>query len=200
MARFLNGLQFQWKKRPVQGNMYGFTAQGYGQINRYLFCFFLGLAAGTIMANYCYPSLTKEAGYYLNLLDRNVNLEQGKRVELFGQVLRQRMVEVWIAWLIGLTSYVVPLFCLLTAGAGFSMGFVLSVITVSKGLMGLPVFFMTLMPQALCYLPLWSILFLWSMQKERRFRLPAFFLLLLLAAAGSACEAWINPVFLKFVL
>lgn len=198
MAGFLNELKFRLSRRP--GGTFFPAARGAGPEDRYILCFFAGLAAGTILANFSYPSFAQEAVYYLGLLDRNVNLGQEERVQLFGQVLSQRALEVWIAWLVGLTVYAVPLFCLLTAGIGFSMGFVLSVITVQKGLMGLPVFFMTVMPQALCYLPLWGILLLWAMQKGRRFRIPAFLLILVLAAAGSACEAWFNPVFLKLVL
>ena len=97
-------------------------------------------------------------------------------------------------------AHALPLFCIFTVLAGFSMGFVLSVITVQKGLMGLPVFLMTVMPQCLCYLPVFGILLFWGVQKGRRFRIPAFLLLLLLTAAGSALEAWVNPAFLKFVL
>ncbi len=166
----------------------------------YLICFFIGLTAGTVMANLWYSSFADEAGYYLGLLNRNVNLGKDERMQLFGQVVSQRVMEVWIIWLIGMTAYALPLFCTFMGLAGFSMGFVLSVITVQKGLMGLPIFFMTIMPQSLCYLPVFGILLFWGIQKERRFRIPALILLLLLTAAGSAFEAWINPFFLKFVL
>ncbi|WP_394523163.1 stage II sporulation protein M [Lacrimispora sp. JR3] len=166
----------------------------------FLLCFFAGLFAGTVMANFWYSSFADEAGYYLGLLNRNMNLTKDERMELFGQVLSQRMMEVWIIWLVGMTAYALPLFGIFTAGAGFSMGFVVSVITVQKGLMGLPVFLMTVMPQCLCYLPVFSILLFWGVQKERRFRIPGFLLLLLLTSAGSALEAWINPIFLKYVL
>lgn len=200
MASLFRTLRFRLRRRPGPGAMYASLERNLGAEDRCLICFFAGLIAGTVMANFWYPSFMEEAGYYLGLLDRNMNLDKGQRVQLFYQVFRQRGIEVGVAWLIGLTAYAAPLFCLLTAGIGFSMGFVLSVITVQKGLMGLPVFFMTVMPQGLCYLPLWSILLLWGMQKERRFRVTAFLLLLFLAALGSACEAWINPFFLKMVL
>lgn len=166
----------------------------------YLICFFIGLTAGTVMANFWYSSFSDEAVYYLGLLNRNVDLGKGERMQLFGQVLSQRLMEVWIIWLIGMTAYALPLFCAFMTMAGFSMGFVLSVITVQKGLMGLPVFVMTVMPQCLFYLPVFGILLLLGLQKERRFRIPAFILLLLLTAAGSGLEAWINPFFLKSVL
>ena len=200
MASLFRTLRFRLKRRPGPGAMYASLERNLGAEDRCLICFFAGLIAGTVMANFWYPSFMEEAGYYLGLLDRNMNLDKGQRVQLFYQVFRQRGIEVGVAWLIGLTAYAAPLFCLLTAGIGFSMGFVLSVITVQKGLMGLPVFLMTVMPQGLCYLPLWSILLLWGMQKEGRFRVTAFLLLLFLAALGSACEAWINPFFLKMVL
>ncbi len=196
MTGFPGAIKF-WLKR--RGGRYLFVTGGIRPADRYLLCFFAGLIAGTFMANFWYPSLREEAGYYLSLLVTNVNLDKGERVQLFGQVFKQRIVEVWIAWLVGMTAYAVPLFCLFTAGIGFSMGAVLSVITVQKGLMGLPVFLLTVMPQALCYIPLWSILLLWVMQKGRRFRIPAFLLLLFLSAAGSACEAWVNPIFLKLL-
>ncbi len=168
--------------------------------DRYILCFLAGLVAGTAAANFWYPTFMEEAGYYLALLEGQVNLNQEERLGLFGQVLKQRAAEVWIAWLMGLTVYGTFLFCLLTAGMGFSMGVILSVITIQKGLMGLPVFLMSLMPQGLLYLPLWGILLFWGMQRGRRFRIPAFLLLLLLAALGSACEAWLNPFFLKLIL
>ena len=200
MDSLFHTLGFRLRKRLGPRGMYISLERNLRAEDRCLLCFFAGLIAGTVMANFWYPSFMEEAGYYLGLLDRNMNLDKGQRIQLFYQVLRQRGIEVGVAWLIGLTAYAVPLFCLLTTGIGFSMGFVLSVITVQKGLMGLPVFLMTVMPQGLCYIPLWSILLLWGMQKERRFRIPAFLLLLLLAALGSACEAWINPIFLKMVL
>lgn len=200
MDSLFHTLGFRLRRRLGPRGMYISLERNLRAEDRCLLCFFAGLIAGTVMANFWYPSFMEEAGYYLGLLDRNMNLDKGQRIQLFYQVLRQRGIEVGVAWLIGLTAYAVPLFCLLTAGIGFSMGFVLSVITVQKGLMGLPVFLMTVMPQGLCYIPLWSILLLWGVQKERRFRIPAFLLLLLLAALGSACEAWINPFFLKMVL
>lgn len=176
------------------------AARGFRTKDHYLVCFFLGLVAGTVIANFLYPSLREQAGFYFNLLDSNLHLNKGDRLLLFEQVLKQRLVEVWIAWLVGMTAYAFFLFCLFTAGIGFGMGFVLSIITVQKGLMGLPVFLMTLLPQVLVYIPLWCLLLFWGMQKKRHFRIAAFLLCLVFTIAGSACEAWINPFFLKIML
>lgn len=199
MEHFLRTFQYRYKKA---GPMKAYTASqpAIRREDRYLFCFFLGLIAGTITVNFFYSSFADEAGYYISLLDKNINLNHQESVSLFVQICRQRLIEAGIAWLIGMTVYAVPLFFLLTAGVGYSMGFILSVITVEKGLLGLPVFFMTIFPQSLFYLPIGLILFLWGEDKERRFRIPAFIMLLLLVVIGSALEAWINPLFLKIIL
>jgi stage II sporulation protein M len=198
MANLLNTLRIRFGRRTETNHMRTYRSTRAWDI--YLICFFIGLTAGTVMANFWYSSFSDEAVYYLGLLDRNVNLKSGDRMQLFGQVFSQRLMEVWIIWLIGMTAYALPLFCVFMSMAGISMGFVLSVITVQKGLMGLPVFVMTVMPQSLCYLPVFGILLMLGIQKERRFRIPAFILLLLLTAAGSGLEAWINPFFIKSVL
>lgn len=198
MASLLHNIKLCFHRRTEHNYMKVYRNSRIWDI--YLICFFIGLIAGTVMANLWYSSFSDEAGYYLGLLNRNIKLGKAERMQLFGQVLSQRLMEVWITWLIGMTAYALPLFCVFMSMAGVSMGFVLSVITVQKGLMGLPVFFMTVMPQSLCYLPVFGVLLFWGIQKERRFRILAFILLLLLTAAGSALEAWINPFFLKSVL
>lgn len=168
--------------------------------NLFLCCFFSGLLAGTAAANLLYPFMSGEAGYYLELLDGSFRLREEERLSLFWQILRQRLSEAGIAWLMGMTAYAVPFFCLASAALGLSAGLLLSVITVQKGILGLPFFLMTLFPQILCYLPLWGLLFLWVMNKQRRLSIPALFILALLAALGSACEAWLNPLFWGLVL
>lgn len=170
-----------------------------GAWQRYGFCFFAGLAAGTGAANFFYPWYAKEAAYYLELLGRNGTLRQEERLRLFWPVFRQRMVQVCVLWLCGLTAYGGILFSLFAFLLGFTTGFVLSVITAGKGLMGLPVFLMTLLPQIFCYLPVCLILLFWGMQRSRRGRIPIFLLILVLTVAGSGLEVWANPVFLKIV-
>lgn len=199
MEHFLRKYQYRYKRiKPIK--FYASSQFAVRREDRYLFCFFLGLIAGTIIVNFFYSSFANEAGYYLSLLDKNINLNHQESVSLFEQICRQRLIEAGIAWLIGMTVYAVPLFFLLTTGIGFSMGFILSVFTIQKGLLGLPVFLMTIFPQSLFYLPIGVILFLWGEDKERRFRIPAFLLLLLLVVLGSALEAWVNPLFLKIIL
>jgi hypothetical protein len=168
--------------------------------DHYLVCFFVGLIAGTVIANVLYPSFRKEAGFYFQLLDTNLHMGREERMVLFEQVVSQRLFEVGIAWLIGLTAYAFVLFCLFTAFIGFGMGFILSMITVQKGIMGIIIFLMTITPQILFYIPLWCLLLFCGVKKKRRFRILALFLLVLFTVVGSVCEAWLNPYFLRIVL
>ncbi|MCD7967948.1 MAG: stage II sporulation protein M, partial [Clostridiaceae bacterium] len=117
------------------------AAAGYGSSgNRFILFFFAGLLAGTAAANFLHASLSDQAGYYLNLLSHQSDLGRSEQLALFGDICRQRIIEVLIAWLIGLTAYAVPCFCVLSAGFGLSVGVVLSVMTGLKGILGLPFF------------------------------------------------------------
>ena len=199
MAGFLLRLR-SGRKRSALRNSYIPIKSGILADDWYLICFFIGMIAGTVIANFWYPSFENEAAYYMGLLDGNKIIDSHGSIGLFGQVLRQRLISVFTVWLFGLTAYAVFLYCLLTAGFGFSMGFVMSVITVQKGLMGLPFFFMTVMPQWCFYLPVWILLLYWGVQKKRRLKIAALLFILLLSVIGSALETWINPYFLKYIL
>lgn len=161
--------------------------------NQFLICFFAGLLTGTAAANILYASLNDQAGYYVSLLSRRSALGKGERLSLFGTVCRQRIIETLMAWLMGLTAYAVPCFCLLCFGAGLSIGLVLSVMTGQLGLMGLPFFVSSILPQALLYVPV-ACLFLWrSLRGGGGLKLAGLVPALLAVIAGSACEVWIGP-------
>jgi stage II sporulation protein M len=168
--------------------------------NVFLVCFFAGVLLGTIIANLLYSALTNQAGYYLGLLGQSTSLGKNEKMDLFIQICRQRIIEVVIIWGVGLTAYAIPCFCLLTGGLGLSMGVVLSVMTGQKGLLGLPVFIMTIIPQIFCYVPVICLLLMWGIRRNGKFRIPALLFLLLLVITGSACETWLNPFFLGFVM
>lgn len=166
--------------------------------NRFLICFFAGLLSGTAAANFFYASLNAQACYYLNLLSRRLTLGREERLSLFGTVCRQRIIETLVVWLMGLTAYAVPCFCLLCFGMGFSMGLLLSVMTGQMGLMGLPFFMASIMPQALCYVPGACLFLWWSVRGARGLKLAGLLLVLVAVIGGSACEVWANPLILRF--
>ena len=182
-----------FRKSPAAMPAVGYGSGG----NRFILFFFAGLLAGTAAANFLHASLSDQAGYYLNLLSHQSNLGRTEQLALFGDICRQRMIEVLIAWLIGLTAYAVPCFCVLSAGFGLSVGVVLSVMTGQKGILGLPFFLASVMPQAFLYVPVWCLLLMWGIRRNGRLRIPALLLVLAFVAAGSACEVWLNPYFLS---
>lgn len=193
-ARSGGYLPFRLRRR-TGGSGVAYRTTGDGG-SRFLLCFFVGILAGTAAANLLHASLSEQAGYYLNLLSHHEELNRTQQLALFGDICRQRVIEVMIAWLIGLTVYAVPCFCVLSAGFGLSVGVVLSVMTGQKGIMGLPFFLASVMPQALFYVPVWCLLLLWGIRRNGRLRIPALLLVLAFVAAGSACEVWLNPYFL----
>lgn len=194
MAILSRIMRFRWRTgaKPVRSARGQFHAA-----DRFLVCFFAGLLVGTAAANLFYPSLSDQAAYYLSLLEYNTVSGREAQLRLFGQIFRQRLIEVFIAWLIGLTAYAVPCFCLLSGGFGLSVGVVLSMMTGQKGLLGLPFFVTSVMPQAFFYVPAWCLLMLWGIRRGERLRIFALVLLLLFVAAGCASEVWLNPWFMS---
>lgn len=165
--------------------------------NLFLVCFFAGIIAGTVAANIFYPSLADEAAWYLGLLEHSQTAGREAQLRIFYQIMRQRLTEVLIAWLFGMTVYGLPCFCLLTGGFGLSVGVVLSVMTGQKGLNGLFLFAASVMPQALFYVPVWCLLILWGVRQGERLRIFALLLIFLFLVAGVASEVWLNPFFLR---
>lgn len=167
--------------------------------SQFLICFFAGLLAGTILANLLYASLSHQAGYYLNLLNRRPGLGKAEKLSLFKTVCRQRTIEALFAWFMSLTAYAVPCFCLLCFFLGLSIGAVLSVMTGQMGLMGLPFFVASMIPQVFCYIP--AVCFFLRRPARRAGKLKPAGILLVFSAviAGSACEVWLNPRVLETV-
>lgn len=165
----------------------------------FLLCFFAGILAGAIAANIFFPTLKDQAAYYVGLLQTAGIPDRKDIPALFAGIFRQRMVELLIAWLIGLTIYKTLCYSLLAGGFGLSLGVILSVMTALKGILGLPIFLLTVFPQMLFYLPAWALLILWGVGKYGRLRSFSFIFLLFLLAAGSGCEAWLNPYFLHLL-
>ncbi|WP_277409092.1 hypothetical protein [Lacrimispora xylanisolvens] len=93
MANYLLRLRQGLKRRALRGSY----IQVPGKVradDRYLVCFFIGLIAGTIIANFWYSSFENEAVYYLGLLNRSKSVNGQNGIGLFGEVLRQRLIQI----------------------------------------------------------------------------------------------------------
>ena len=61
---------------------------------------------------------------------------QPPSLELLAELLLKRSLGIGILWLLGMSLFAVPGFCLAAVYAGFSMAFLISSMTVQAGLMG----------------------------------------------------------------
>lgn len=167
--------------------------------DRLLIGFLLGVICGTAAANLMYQQIQDQAGYFAELMDLNLNLTVGEQKELFLYVCRQRVIQTLFAWLVGLTVFSVPCFCVLAAGCGMSVGVVLAITTCQRGLAGLLWYLMTLFPHYLIYVPVWCVLASWAGNKTGKIRLLPLCALLLLVLIGAGMEAFLNPYALKLL-
>lgn len=175
-----------WKKRFL--NSYQ---------DRLLLCFLGGVAAGTIIANLLSSELQSQIGYFDGYFWADQILSGAQKKQLYLYVLRQREAEILLAWFLTLTVFSKPGFCCLGAAAGGISAITISVLTGQCGLMGAALYLATLLPQWLLYAPVWLVLAVWAEKEEKKIRLPAIGLLLLVIAAGAAAEVYWNPYFLK---
>lgn len=160
---------------------------------RLLFCFLGGVIVGTVIANLLSSELRSQVGYFDALFLSGGVLNAAERKRLWIYVLRQRLLEVTGAWLVSLTTFASAGFQCLIALAGAGVGITVSVITLQKGMLGLPFYLATILPQWLFYIPVWLVLARWAGEDSRFIRWKAMVVLLALILLGTMSEVAINP-------
>ncbi len=162
-----------------------------------LFCFFSGILLGTVWVNRMGASLKEEitglAPLYWSVHNVKSSVSAGEMALLAGR----RFLAAGMIWLSGMTLFAVPGLCLAAAFTGFSLGFLISCMTVQAGIGGLALFLLSVFPQGIFFLPVGLILASWSLSSENRLHGAGFAVLLLLTAAGTAAELWINPLVMQ---
>ncbi len=161
-----------------------------------LCCLFCGAAAGTVLTNCLGRELIGQLGYISIELKNGLSMSQ--RRALWGFVARQRLAEFGLAALAGMTPFAAGCFAFLSFTAGVCCGLAVSVITLEKGVMGLPYYLLSLFPQGVLYLPVWAFMAVRAEKGLDRLRLRTWIFLTVLAGAGTLLEAYINPLFLRF--
>lgn len=169
-------------------------------------CFLLGILAGTAAGNWG-NARGEQAGTYRQA-DESREEMQGEwtafggnpwrrapgSMEKFLWLAKKRLGEGAFAWLLGVTVCSVPCFLVLAVYLGIVFGWMISWYTAELGLLGLPCFWLSCFPQALCYIPAW-FLFTWQgLEGKSRIHLVPSFLAALFLCAGAALEAYANPV------
>lgn len=178
----------------MKKSIFAFTYQ-----DRLWLCFLLGTIGGTIIANLLSRELQSQIGYFDTLFSSGQILSVQEKQRLWMYVARQRCIEVMVAWLVSLTVFSAAGFYGFAGLAGGSSAIVLSVITGQKGIMGLPFYLATILPQGILYILVWLVLAQWAGERARPIRIRAMGILLLLVVIGAALEVYINPVLIEIL-
>lgn len=167
--------------------------------DRLWLCFMAGVVVGTVIANLLGRELQSQIGYFDTLFSAGTALDRQERQQLWWFVARQRGMELIVAWLVSLTVFSAAGYYLIAGFAGGSLAVAVVVITLQKGILGLPFYVATVMPQAFCYVPVCLVLAAWAGEDSRKMHLGALGILLALTLAGAVSEVYINPWLLGFL-
>lgn len=157
--------------------------------------FFAGILAGTIWVGIMPEALKEQLGLWGR--DQAAGLYSSMDPVSMFRVFLRREVQAGFLWLIGMTAFSVPALFLTAAYGGFSIAALLSLTTVQAGLLGLPLFLATVLPQAFFYLPAAAILFLWGFEPFKKTHLAGFLVLSAVIALGAFAECFLNPILLR---
>lgn len=184
-----------------------------------LIVFVIGLVAGSLYANLMDNAKLKEIQNINNFFYEKYEAIKIDYIALLGTVLFSRVKMVVLIWVLGLTFLTMPVVYGITAYYGFSLGFILSISTMSFGMLGIVIGLSFLLPQYFIYTP--AIVFLMNhsvgvsnklyfvKQKGRNLDKPAkkqmlleyvliFFIVLFLIVLGSLLETFVNPKWVMF--
>lgn len=163
-----------------------------------LCCLFCGTAAGTILANFLGGQLRDLAGSFSRFPAGYGSLTAKQQRSLLGYTAGQRLSEFGIAALVGMTPLAAGGFAVTAFMAGAVCGLLIAALTFDRGLLGLPIFLLSVFPQWIFYLPVWVFMAVRAGEGLERLKLRAWFLLTALAAAGIFSEAYLNPLLPRF--
>lgn len=160
-------------------------------------CFFVGIAAGTVWVGVMPDSLKAQLGLF-----GQAQLSGTRPLvdpDLFLHIFLLREAQAGFLWLIGMTAFAVPAFLLTALYIGFSIAALLSLMTMQAGLLGLPVYLASVLPQAFLYLPAISVLFFWGFEPLKKTHLAGFIVLTVVIGLGAFAECFLNPLLLGAV-
>lgn len=151
-----------------------------------------GAILGTAAVNLAGDQLREQAGDLAGLLAGTGGPFGKGTWELLRAAAFQRAGETAVLWAAGRTASARLLCCLLAAYMGISISVILGVFTWENGLLGLPYYLVTVLPQSLFYIPLWTAL---AETAGRPFslRLRGICAGAVLLAAGVFCEGTVGP-------
>lgn len=150
-----------------------------------LLCFFLGILGGTAAALLFGQTAFKE-GFPTGR--EKLSGRGDFRFLGFWTVYIERAKMLLAGWMVSLSAYSKSFFGLFTLYIGMCISVSLSLLTMQKGIWGLPVFLWRTFPQSIAYLTAWSAVSVWAGSREKKLRFPAVLFLLFIVAAGAFFE------------
>lgn len=155
---------------------------------------------------------------YINLFFQKVNIDTINNNVVLKHSIINNIKFIFIIWVLGLTIIGIPFIMLLIFIKGFTIGFTVGFIVDELGFKGIIFSTISLLPQNIIIVPSFiiigvtaisfSILLLKSRNSLEKFSLlqqiagytVLIFIILLIVIVGCFVEAYISPVFMKFML
>lgn len=163
------------------------------------FCLLLSALAASLWFNSLPEELKEQLGglgqMWMNQPEYRIGAAEGAACSVF----LRRAGQAAVIWLAGMTPCSLPVLCLASSAAGFSMAAILSALTAETGVRALPLFLLAFFPQWIFYAPVAAVLFRWGLKEEKKVRAAAGLILLALLAAGAVSEVWLNPRWMLWV-
>ncbi|MCI8464890.1 MAG: stage II sporulation protein M [Lachnospiraceae bacterium] len=171
------------------------------------------LIVGTLVANWSGKHGQDGWNLYFSQMGEALKQESFAREKYFFYVLRLRLAEVSVLWLLSMTAFGAVSLWAALGWLGFTCGVRISLGTMVFGKTGILYFLCSILPQAVFYIP--AILLVGirgfqvyvfmrkqrSLGQYRRIRmgkdLLLLIILLLCLLPGIICECYINPLLLK---
>lgn len=164
-----------------------------------VFCFFIGLIAGTIWVNLMAEDLQGQLGTFgLAGLLKSTGGAPPSLAQVI-PVLVSREMAAGFLWLVGMTVFALPGLSMAAVYGGFSMAAVIALMTVEAGLLGLPIYLLSVFPQVLFYTPVIAVLFFWGLEPVKKAHMAGFIVLLFTVALGTIAETCISPYVLGLI-
>lgn len=169
----------------------------WGLFQDWIFLLFLaGSICGCVTANLLGGELLRQIGCFDSVynLDRNLGLKE--KGELWCYVLKRRITEFGLGSLVGMTAFASAASCGLAVCLGFGCGLLLSVFTMQYGWRGLAWFLRVMLPHWPFYMTAWAGLALGAANGLEKMKVRGWLVFMALILAGTAAEAFVNPLFL----
>ena len=149
-----------------------------------LACFLLGTIGGTAAA--CFFGFGQENTWQLASI--------GVGMGVYLEVLRLRLSQLFLGWIVGMSICAVPIFGILFFFGGMGLGAAVCGCTFLNGIWGILATLCRLGLHWAVYGFVWLCLASWGGQKTKRPRLIFVAFLALLVGAGAFLETWISPL------